>query len=241
MGGAAGLAALVLCSLWGWSYLNNRATLASIADELAQAKADDQAASGQYTAWRSLDRLRFWAAHYHEQHHAKGVPLSMRLGLYQGHEVEPLLRNRYFAMLQNVMLKPTADNLTRTLYLLTTLKVYQRNTRELQPVSGIDSVEAEALPHDNRAQTIANFGKAALDTYVMLSPGQREHATRRFSRRTCRTTGTRPSPAIPARAWPPLAARPVATRTTCMPAARSRSIATRSVSQMYRASSTTPS
>jgi type VI secretion system protein ImpL len=178
--GAAGLAALVLCSLWGWSYLNNRATLASIADELAQAKADDQAASGQYTAWRSLDRLRFWAAHYHEQHHAKGVPLGMRLGLYQGHEVEPLLRNRYFAMLQNVMLKPTADNLTRTLYLLTTLKVYQRNTRELQPVSGIDSVEAEALPHDNRAQSIANFGKAALDTYVMLSPGQREHADPAF-------------------------------------------------------------
>lgn len=178
--GAAGLAALVLCSLWGWSYLNNRATLASIADELAQAKADDQAASGQYTAWRSLDRLRFWAAHYHEQHHAKGVPLGMRLGLYQGHEVEPLLRNRYFATLQNVMLKPTADNLTRTLYLLTTLKVYQRNTRELQPVSGIDSVEAEALPHDNRAQSIANFGKAALDTYVMLSPGQREHADPAF-------------------------------------------------------------
>lgn len=45
----------------------------------------------------------------------------MRLGLYQGYKVEPLLRARYFITLQNVMLKPTADNLTRTLYLLTTL------------------------------------------------------------------------------------------------------------------------
>lgn len=178
--GVAGLAAVVLCSLWGWSYLNNRATLASIASELAQAKGDDQAADGQYTAWRSLDRLRFWAAHYYQQHHEQGVPLGMRLGLYQGHEVEPLLRSRYFATLQNVMLKPTADNLTRTLYLLTTLKVYKRNTRELQPVSGVDSVEAEALPHDNRAQSIADFGKAALDTYVMLSPSQREKADPAF-------------------------------------------------------------
>ncbi len=178
--GAASLAALLLCSLWGWSYLNNRATLATITEELAQARVEDQAASGEYTAWRSLDRLRFWAAHYYSQHHRQGVPLGMRLGLYKGHEVEPLLRSRYFATLQNVMLKPTADNLTRTLYLLTTLKVYQRNSRELQPVTGVDSVEAEALPHDNRAQSIADFGKATLDTYVMLSPAQRDNADPAF-------------------------------------------------------------
>ncbi|MEN4829103.1 type VI secretion system membrane subunit TssM [Pseudomonas sp. P39-UII1] len=178
--GAASLAGLLLCSLWGWSYFNNRATLGSIAGELAQAKREDQANPGQYAAWHSLDRLRFWAAHYYQQHHEHAVPLGMRLGLYQGHAVEPVLRTRYFATLQNVMLKPTADNLTRTLYLLTTLKVYQRNTRELQPVTGVDSVEAEALPHDNRAQSIADFGKAALDTYVMLSPAQREKADPAF-------------------------------------------------------------
>ncbi|MDG9873997.1 type VI secretion system membrane subunit TssM [Pseudomonas juntendi] len=176
----ASLAGLVLCSLWGWSYLNNRAVLGSIASELAEAKRQDQAAAGQYAAWRSLDRLRFWAAHYYRQHREQGVPFSLRLGLYQGHQVEPLLRDRYFTTLQQVMLKPTADNLTRTLYLLTTLKVYQRNTRELQPVSGVDSVEAEALPHDNRAQSIADFGKATLDTYVMLSPAQREKADPAF-------------------------------------------------------------
>jgi len=178
--GAASLAGLLLCGMWGWSYLNNRNTLDSIADELAQARQQDQANAGQYAAWHSLDRLRFWAAHYYQQHHDQAVPLGMRLGLYQGHKVEPVLRARYFATLQNVMLKPTADNLTRTLYLLTTLKVYQRNTQALQPVSGVDSVEAEALPHDNRAQSIADFGKAALDTYVMLSPAQREKADAAF-------------------------------------------------------------
>lgn len=178
--GAASLAGLVLCSLWGWSFLNNRATLASIADELAQAKSADEAANGQYTAWHSLDRLRFWTAHYYRQHHDQGVPLGMRLGLYKGHDVEPTLRSRYFTTLQSVMLKPTADNLTRTLYLLTTLKVYQRNSRELLPVTGVDSVQAQALPQDNRAQSIADFGKATLDTYVMLSPAQREKADPAF-------------------------------------------------------------
>ncbi|TDF86168.1 type VI secretion system membrane subunit TssM [Pseudomonas sp. H9] len=177
--GAASLAGLMLCSLWGWSYLNNRNTLAAITAELTQAKAEDSNATDQYTAWHSLDRLRSWAEHYYQQHQ-QGVPLSMRLGLYQGYAVEPLLRSRYFATLQNVMLKPTADNLTRTLYLLTTLKVYQRTTHTLQPVSGVDSVEAEALPHDNRAQSIADFGKATLDTYVMLSPAQRKTADPAF-------------------------------------------------------------
>jgi type VI secretion system protein ImpL len=106
--------------------------------------------------------------------------MRLRLGLYQGHAVEPLLRSRYFSWLESVMLKPTADNLTRSLYLLTTLKVYQRNSRELMPVTGVDSVEPEALPHDNRAQSIADFGKATLDTYVMLSPAQREKADPAF-------------------------------------------------------------
>lgn len=78
------------------------------------------------------------------------------------------------------MLKPTADNLTRSLYLLTTLKVYQRNTQQLLPVTGVDSVEPKALPNDNRAQSIAAFGKTTLDTYVMLSRAQREKADPAF-------------------------------------------------------------
>lgn len=178
--GGASLAAVLLCSLWGWSYYNNRSTLAEISAELTEAVAQDKLASGQYTAWNSLDRLRFWTSHYYQQHHDQGVPLRLRLGLYQGHAVEPLLRSRYFSWLASVMLKPTADNLTRSLYLLTTLKVYQRNSRELMPVTGVDSVEPEALPHDNRAQSIADFGKATLDTYVMLSPAQREKADPAF-------------------------------------------------------------
>ena len=178
--GGAGLVAVLLCSLLGWSYLNNRNTLQSLSAELTQAAADDRSTTGQYTTWQTLDRLRFWTAHYYAQHHDEGVPLRMRLGLYQGHKVEPLVRSRYFNRLESVMLKPTADNLTRSLYLLTTLKVYQRNAKALMPVTGVDSVEPKALPNDNRAQSIAQFGKATLDTYVMLSRAQREKADPAF-------------------------------------------------------------
>ncbi|PWU27110.1 type VI secretion system membrane subunit TssM [Pseudomonas sp. RW407] len=179
VGVAASLAAL-LCGAWGWSYWNNHAQLRDIGSELASAAEADRNDAGRFTQWRSLDGLRQWTAHYFNRHHDDGVPLSMRLGLYQGHAVEPLLRERYFARLESVMLEPTAQNLTRTLYLLTGIKVYQRNARELAPVSGVDSVEPRALPADNRAQSIADFGEAALDTYVMLSRSQREKAEPAF-------------------------------------------------------------
>lgn len=178
--GGAGLVASLVCGLWGWSYWNNHQTIQSISTELTQAAAADRTAIGQYTDWQTLDRMRFWTAHYYAQHHDEGVPLRLRLGLYQGYDVEPLLRTRYFSRLESVMLKPTADNLTRSLYLLTTIKVYQRNAKDLLPVTGVDSVEPKALPVDNRAQSIADFGKATLDTYVMLSRAQREKADPAF-------------------------------------------------------------
>ena len=178
--GGAGLVAVLLCSLLGWSYVNNKNTVQTISTELAQAAKTDASATGQYTDWQTLDRMRFWTAHYYAQHHDEGVPMRMRLGLYQGYKVEPLVRSQYFSRLESVMLKPTADNLTRSLYLLTTLKVYQRNSKELLPVTGVDSVEPKALPDDNRAQSIAAFGKTTLDTYVMLSRAQREKADPAF-------------------------------------------------------------
>lgn len=174
--GASSLAAMLLCGLWGWSYHHNSSVLQTISVELVEAASEDRAVATGYTAWNSLDRLRFWAHHYYRQHREQGVPLRMGWGLYQGHDVEPLLRAQYFSRLQQVMLDPVADNLTRTLYQLTTLKVYQRNTPRLMPISDVDSVEAKALPQDNRAQSIADFGKATLDTYVMLSAAGHDKA-----------------------------------------------------------------
>ena len=178
--GGASLIALLLCGAWGWSYWNNKTEIQTLSSELTAAAAQDNATPGQYTDWQTLDRLRVRTADYYVRHHDQGVPLRLRLGLYQGYNVEPLVRARYFNRLETVMLKPTADNLTRSLYLLTTIKVYQRNAKDLMPVTGVDSVEPRALPNDNRAQSIADFGKATLETYVQLSRSQREKADPAF-------------------------------------------------------------
>ena len=174
--GAAGLAGLLLCLAWGWSYSNNKSAIQAVAANLTAAQQQDAAASQQYTDWHTLDQLRHTAAELYARHHGEGVPLAMRMGLYTGHDVEPFVRKAYFAQLEKVMLKPTADNLTRSLYLLPSIKVYQRNASRLEAVSGIDSVEPRALPVDNRAQSVATFGQTTLDTYLMLSKAQAEQA-----------------------------------------------------------------
>ncbi|WP_122671906.1 type VI secretion system membrane subunit TssM [Pseudomonas viridiflava] len=174
--GAAAFAALLLCVGWGVSYSNNKAAIESISNGLTAAVQKDASTVNQYTQWQTLDQLRQTSADLYARHHDGGVPLGMRLGLYKGYEVEPFVRQRYFARLESVMLKPTADNLTRSLYLLSSIKIYQRNAPSLTAVTGIDSVEPRALPIDNRAQSVATFGKTTLDTYLMLSKAQREQA-----------------------------------------------------------------
>lgn len=178
--GAASLAGVLLCGLWGWSYFNNRAVIAQIEQQLQAAETEDRANPAQYAAWHSLDTLRVWTAHYYSQHHEQGVPYRLRMGLYQGYALAPTVRAAYFAALQPVMLKPTGDNLIRTLSMLPTHKVYKRSTQELRPLTGIDSIEPKALPQDNRAESIANFGTTALNTYSMLLPAQREKADPAF-------------------------------------------------------------
>lgn len=174
--GAAAFAALVLCIGWGISYSHNKAAIEAISSGLTAAGQKDAQTVNQYTQWQTLDQLRQTSADLYARHHDDGVPLRMRLGLYKGYEVEPFVRQRYFLRLESVMLKPTADNLTRSLYLLSSIKIYQRNAPALAAVTGIDSVEPRALPIDNRAQSVATFGKTTLDTYLMLSKAQREQA-----------------------------------------------------------------
>jgi len=177
---AAASMGLLLCSLWGWSYSNNRAQLRALNTELSAAMQQDALASGQYAAWHSLDTLQRWAKHYYLSHHEEGIAWRLRFGLYQGHRLEPLVRARYFSQLEAVMLKPAAENLTRTLYRLPEIKVYPQNTRELAAVTGIPSVQPSAWPADNRATSVANFGQVTLDTYRMLSRAYRDKADTAF-------------------------------------------------------------
>ncbi len=166
--GSAALA-LAVCGAWGTAFWQNKMAIEGLVGDLALTAQQDAESPGAYAGWQRLDRLRASAADYYSQHRQTGVPWSLRLGLYQGWVIEPKVREHYFAELERVMLTPTADNLTRSLSLLPTIKVYQRNTQDKHPVTGVDSVEPRALPQDNRAASIAKFGKATLETYQMLA------------------------------------------------------------------------
>jgi type VI secretion system protein ImpL len=178
--GAAASTGLLLSSLWSWSYSNNSAMLRQLSGELQDAVTRDSDTHGQYTSWHTWDELRSWSAHYYNAHHQGGVPVGMRFGLYQGYNVEALVRSHYFSHLQTAMLTPTAQNLTRSLYLLPTIKVYRRDAHTRSRVTDIDSIEPRALPDDNSAQSLAHFGEATLRTYLMLSKAQRVNADPAF-------------------------------------------------------------
>lgn len=172
--GSALATAAVLCGVWGNAYLNNRHELQRLNTALADARQRDSEAPQQFTQWQSFDVLRDSAAHYFDRHNVSGTPLSMRWGLYRGHDIEPMVRHTYFEQLRTVMLGPVEENLTRTLTALPTIPVYQRSTQTLNQHIMLNSVEPNALPTDNSAGALAQFGRMALKTYQMLPMHPRE-------------------------------------------------------------------
>lgn len=170
-----GLAAgAVACAIWGNAYVRNRDELQGLQQALADARQQDAQHPRQFTQWQSLDALRTAAARYFERHQVEGTPMAMRWGLYTGHDIEPLVRQRYFDRLRAVMLAPIEDDLNRTLVSLPTIPVYQRTTQTLDTHVTIDSVEPNARPIDNSANALAQFGRMALRTYQMMPINPRE-------------------------------------------------------------------
>ncbi|SEF73500.1 type VI secretion system membrane subunit TssM [Marinobacterium lutimaris] len=169
---AASLAGIAVCSLWVTSALNNYAEIDGFAKALDESNRYDEQAPEQYASWASLDLLRGEASQLYGWHR-DGVPWNMKWGLYRGYEIEPEIREVYFEQLRSVMLQPVEQNLTRSLFELTTIPVYRRTTDELQTVDGPESVAPHARPADNRAESLAKFGRATLGTYIMLSDSER--------------------------------------------------------------------
>ncbi|MFC0337332.1 type VI secretion system protein ImpL [Kushneria avicenniae] len=171
---ALALAGLLICGLWIHSALRNHDEIDSLSQSLVEAGHQDDRQPEQYARWQSLDVLRKWSQHYYDRRHDDGVPLAMQWGLYQGDEIEPALRQSYFEALKPIMLEPVEHNLTRSLYTLTTIDVYRRSSDELRKLDGPETVAPFARPDNNSAQSLAKFGRATLDTYLMLSETDRE-------------------------------------------------------------------
>lgn len=172
--GSALACALLVCGTWIHAYMRNHEELDVLKGALLDAKRQEATQPNTVTHWAALDTLRETASQYFVRHTAMGTPLSMRWGLYQGHQVEPLVRHAYFDRLRTMMLAPIEDNLTHTLVALPSIPVYQRTTQKLDQHVMLDSVEPHALPTDNSAGMLAQFGRMALRTYQMLPAQPRE-------------------------------------------------------------------
>ncbi|GHB23325.1 membrane protein [Salinicola rhizosphaerae] len=165
----AGLAGVIACGLWITSAVENHGEIRAMSGNFADAVRQDDDRPDAYARWQSLDALRDWSSHYYQRRHGDGVPWTMGWGLYQGDAIEPAIRESYFDRLQTVMLEPVEQNLTRSLFTLTTIDVYRRSSDELHAVQGPDTVAPYARPKDNSADSLAAFGRSTLDTYLMLS------------------------------------------------------------------------
>ncbi|MFB4202290.1 hypothetical protein KBTX_02331 [wastewater metagenome] len=170
--GAGATAMLLLCAVWSLSAWYNHREIARLDSALTQARSDDAGRPDAYAPWQTLDTLRGAAAAYYRRHSETGVPWSMRFGLYQGERIEAAVRRRYFAALRPIMLEPVAANLTKSLYTLTTVDVYRRDS-DIREAVHIDGVAGFAQPESNTAKALAGFGRNALGTYVMLSSSPR--------------------------------------------------------------------
>lgn len=170
----AGLVGAVACALWITSAVRNHGEIEAMSGAFADAVRQDDDRPDAYARWASLDALREWGSHYYQRRHGEGVPWTMGWGLYQGDEIEPAIRESYFDRLQTVMLEPVEQNLTRSLFTLTTIGVYRRSSDELHPVEGPKTVAPYARPKDNSAESLATFGRATLDTYLMMSDMDRK-------------------------------------------------------------------
>ncbi|MBZ9556811.1 MULTISPECIES: type VI secretion system membrane subunit TssM [unclassified Modicisalibacter] len=171
---AAAVVGVALCALWITSAVRNHGEIATLSEALVEAQARDREDTAQYAQWASLDTLREWGERYYRRRQGDGAPWPMGWGLYQGETIEPALRDVYFSQLQPVMLDPVSRNLTRSLFALTTIGVYRRSSDELHAVDGPETVAPYARPKDNSAESLAKFGRATLDTYLMLSDLPRE-------------------------------------------------------------------
>lgn len=170
---ALGLAAVLACG-WALSFSRNADELAAIDTSLAEAQVADRQQGDSYARWETLDALRGAIAHYVERD-LQGRPLAMGLGLYHGDMLKPALRETYFGELKRSMLGPVADNLGQALYTLPTIPVYRPGESERTTPIELPNVEPNARPVDNSPQALADFGNAALGTYVELvahPPGQ---------------------------------------------------------------------
>ncbi|KAA3655337.1 MAG: type VI secretion system membrane subunit TssM [Proteobacteria bacterium] len=152
---------------WSWSYVNNRALLLNVEQDLQQAVRIQDGRLDLQSRIEALgilqDRL-VQLERFNDDH-----PVSLGLGLYQGEQLADKLRAEFFAGVRNLMLKPVTENLEAF------LGEVNRNAAQL--VAREADVPARAPTaggaYKRAAPTDVEDAYNALKTYLMLA--SREH------------------------------------------------------------------
>lgn len=153
---------------WSWSYINNRALLDNVQQDVVKAIRLQEGRIDLQSRLEALeiiqDRLG-QLERFNDEH-----PLSIGLGLYQGEEMAKKLRAEYFFGISNIMLVPVKENLEAFLIEVNAQDKLKANADKAaisQAKQMAGSPYKDARPFDTED------GYNALKTYLMLS--SREH------------------------------------------------------------------
>lgn len=150
---------------WGWSYLNNRALLNNVVQDVAQAVKVQEGRMDLQSRLEALEIIQDRLIQL-ERFNAER-PLSISLGLYQGERMAERLREEYFAGISNVMLLPVKERLESFLM--------EVNAQGENLKSGTDGKLRQVSTRTYREATPSHTedGYNALKTYLMLADRER--------------------------------------------------------------------
>jgi type VI secretion system protein ImpL len=175
-----------LLATWTWSYMGNRQLVAHVQADLAKAQ---QVQDKRVDLQSRLDALEILQDRMEQmQRYRQTRPWTIGLGLYQGQAIEDRLKEEYFAGLEVVMLKPTAQAIGAY---LADVNAHAAELRPLQrladgagangqegvtAVSGTPAGNAAApgnTPYTNASSTNVTEAYNALKAYLMLGERSR--------------------------------------------------------------------
>jgi len=185
-GGVVLLGALL--AAWTWSYMGNRELVSHVQADLAKAQ---HVQDGRVDLQSRLEALEILQDRLEQmQRYRQTRPWSIGIGLYQGRAIEDRLKEEYFAGLQVVMLKPTAQAIAAY---LSDVNAHAADLRPLQrladgsttqaggsegsnPLMAVSTTNtappAAGSPYANASSTNVTEAYNALKAYLML--GERE-------------------------------------------------------------------
>ncbi|NYE59090.1 type VI secretion system protein ImpL [Duganella sp. 1224] len=146
---------------WSWSYMGNRQLVSNVQadlDKVIKLQAKRLDLQSRLEAMEIIqDRIE------QLEKYRASRPWSLRMGLYQGEQLERKLREEYFAGARNVMLMPVVANLE------TLLSEMNAHAAELQPAGATGSTTVAGRQFQEASPTNVDDAYNALKSYLMLA------------------------------------------------------------------------